>query len=90
MYKRFIHNAPCYIVRYEAFTFKYYVYICIYCVYIQANLPSPAVTKDQYSTSIASRFVFRAACFSFSSATSPTCLTRSLDNPILQDDIMLN
>ena len=34
-------------------------------------------------TNIASNFLLLAACFSFSMATSPTCLTRSLDKPNL-------
>jgi len=33
---------------------------------------------------MASNSLFLAPCFSFSNATSPTCLTLSLDKPILQ------
>lgn len=41
--------------------------------------------RIQCFTNIASIFFFLAACFSFSSATSPTCLTLSLDKPMLKN-----
>ena len=43
----------------------------------------------QYSSSNASKCFLLAACFSFSIAMSPTCLTRSLDNPNLENIISM-
>lgn len=52
--------------------------ICtVNCIIVAANVPNYCLIN------MASRRLFLAACFSFSSATNPTCLTLSLDKPIL-------
>lgn len=52
-------------------------YVQSICIIVAANAPNHCLIN------IASSCLFLAACFSFSSATNPTCLTLSLDKPIL-------
>lgn len=56
----------------------------ILTLYVQSNRIMVSANALNYCLiNIASSRLFLAACFSFSSATNPTCLTLSLDKPIL-------
>lgn len=51
--------------------------------YAQVSVCQASIMSVHCFTNISSNFLLLAACFSFSMATSPTCLTRSLDKPNL-------